>query len=232
MPTLVISGANRGLGLEFVSQYLNAGWDVYAGCRKPEQATELNKLSGQASKGTLYVMPLDVTDAQSRQRFCGAVGNQTVDLLINNAGTYGPKGTPLGDVDEAEWARVFATNTISPLKMTEALLPNLRAATAAKVVNISSKMGSMDDNGSGGLYMYRSSKAALNAVSKSMSIDLRNDGISVANLHPGWVLTDMGGPNALIDAQTSVAGMRQVIDSLTPEQSGQFIAYDGAAIPW
>lgn len=229
MKTVVITGANRGLGLEFVRQYLAEGWQVVAGCRSPEAALELNKLHEQ---GNLMVMPLDVAKQQSREIFCRAIGDMPVHLYINNAGVYGPTSTPLGQVDEDEWLDVLRINTIAPVKMVELLRQNLINAGLATVAILSSKMGSIDDNGSGGMYMYRSSKSGANAVVKSLAIDLEPDQIKVVSLHPGWVLTDMGGPNALIDSPTSISGMRRVIDNLTQDQSGSFIAYDGTMIPW
>lgn len=229
MKTVVISGANRGIGLEFVKQYLEDEWRVIAGCRSPESAMELNKLQ---EEGDLLVLPLDVASSNSRENFCRAIGDQPIHLYINNAGIYGPKSTVLGSVDEAEWEEVFKVNTIAPLKMVELLHQNLVAAQSSTIAMLSSKMGSIDDNGSGGVYIYRSSKAALNAVCKSLAIDLQDHQIKVVALHPGWVKTEMGGPNALIDTPTSVSGMRRVISGLTQEQSGSFISYDGTVVPW
>ena len=229
MKTVVITGANRGIGLEFVKQYQQEGWNVIAGCRSPESATDLNRLQ---ENGHLMVLPVDVSNPVSRKNFCKMIGDQPVHLFINNAGVYGPKTALLGNIDEDEWLRVLSVNTIAPLKMVELLHQNLNAAEASTVAILSSKMGSIDDNGSGGVYIYRSSKAAVNAVAKSLAIDLAGDQIKVVALHPGWVQTEMGGPNALIDTQTSVSGMRRVIKNLTKEQSGSFISYDGTLIPW
>ncbi|MCG8673026.1 MAG: SDR family oxidoreductase [Pseudomonadales bacterium] len=229
MKNVVITGANRGLGLEFVRQYLAEGWQVIAGCRAPEKATELNGLQEQ---GNLMVLPLDVSKQQSRENFCAMLGDQAVHLFINNAGIYGPSSTPLGQVDEDQWLEVFRVNTVAPVKLIELMRKNLVSAGAANVAILSSKMGSIDDNGSGGLYMYRSSKSAVNSVTKSLAIDLAAEQINVVSLHPGWVLTDMGGPNALIDVTTSVSGMRRVLENLNSSQSGSFIAYDGTIIPW
>ena len=136
------------------------------------------------------------------------------------------------EMSEAEWEKVFRTNVIAPIKMVEILRSNLVEAGSATVAILSSKMGSMSDNTSGGSYLYRSSKAALNAAGKSLAIDLAEEKIKVVLLHPGWVLTDMGGPNALIDATTSVQGMRRVIQGVTAQSSGEFVAYDGTVIPW
>lgn len=229
MKTVVISGANRGIGLEFVKQYLDDGWRVIAGCRAPESAFELNKLQ---ESGALMVLPLNVVDQSSRENFCRAVGDQPVHLFINNAGIYGPKDAMLGNIDEQTWLEVLHVNTVAPLKMVELLHQNLLATESATIAVLSSKMGSISDNTSGGVYIYRSSKAAVNIVAKSLALDLADDQIKVVALHPGWVQTEMGGPNALIDTQTSVGGMRRVISNLSQQQSGSFISYDGTLIPW
>ncbi|RLT98105.1 SDR family oxidoreductase [Ketobacter sp.] len=230
MKTVFITGASRGLGLEFTKQYLVAGNRVIATARDPGQSAGLQQLA-QEYGDNLKLYPLDVTDAQSRRKVSTAVGDRVIHLLINNAGYYGNSNS-LGSLDEAEWAKVFHINSIAPVKMVELLRSNLVNAGSATIAMLSSKMGSMGDNSSGGSYIYRSSKVALNAATKSLSIDLAAEQIKVVALHPGWVLTEMGGPNALIDTATSVSGMRKVIDGLKAKQSGDFIAYDGTLIPW
>jgi len=230
MKTVFITGANRGLGLEFSRQYLAAGDRVIATARDPEHSESLQALK-QEFGDNLSLYTLDVTDANSREAVSDAVGERVIHVLINNAGYYGANN-PLGNLDESDWSRVFHINCIGPLKMVELLRSNLGSSGNAVVAMLSSKMGSMGDNSSGGSYVYRSSKAALNAATKSLSIDLAAEQIKVVALHPGWVLTDMGGPNALIDTTTSVTGMRKIIDGLKPQQSGDFIAYDGTLVPW
>lgn len=230
MKTVLITGTNRGLGLEFVRQYLGAGWKVFATVRDLSQAGGLTDLAS-AHDGRLVLLPLLTDEAASRQALADALQNTPIHLLINNAGVSGGWGE-LGKLDADRWQSVFNINCIAPVKLTELLLPNLRAAGESTVVMLSSKMGSMGDNTSGGSHIYRSSKAALNATARSLAIDLAPMKIKVAILHPGWVRTDMGGPNGLIDAATSVSGMRKVIDGLTRKQAGTFIAYDGATLPW
>jgi len=230
MKTVFITGASRGLGLEFCRQYLAAGHRVFATARNPEASAGLQTLQQQYGDN-LLVHALDVTDAASRKAVAAAVGDKVIHLLINNAGYYG-KSDPLGKLDEAEWAKVFHINCIAPTKMVETLRSNLVNAGNATIAMLSSKMGSVGDNTSGGSYVYRSSKAALNAVTKSLAIDLASEQIKVVALHPGWVQTDMGGPNALIDVTTSVNGLRRVIDGLKMAQSGDFFAYDGTLVPW
>ncbi|NNF52273.1 MAG: SDR family oxidoreductase [Gammaproteobacteria bacterium] len=229
--TVVITGANRGIGLEFVRQYLADGCKVVAGCRDPERATTLTGLANE-SDGRLQVIKLDVTDSASIAGLVDSLDGQSVDLLINNAGVYGPKGAGIGALATEAWLDVFATNSIAPVQLTGALLPNLKASGGARVVGISSRMGSIADNTSGGAYVYRSSKAALNAAFASAAIDLREHGVCIGILHPGWVETDMGGANALIDTSTSVTGMRRVIANLDMAKTGGFFSYDGSVIPW
>ena len=230
MKTVFITGANRGLGLEFSRQYLAAGNRVIATARNPEDSEGLQALKKEYGEH-LSLYPLDVTDANSRAAVSDAVGDRVIHLLINNAGYYGANN-PLGKLDEADWSKVFHVNCIGPVKMVALLRSNLGNAGSATVAMLSSKMGSMGDNTSGGSYVYRSSKAALNAATKSLVIDLAEEQIKVVALHPGWVLTDMGGPNALIDVAISVNGMRKVIEGLQTKQSGDFIAYDGTLVPW
>ena len=230
MKTVFITGANRGLGLEFSRQYLAAGNRVIATARNPEDSEGLQALKKEYGEH-LSLYPLDVTDANSRAAVSDAVGDRVIHLLINNAGYYGANN-PLGKLDEADWSKVFHVNCIGPVKMVALLRSNLGNAGSATVAMLSSKMGSMGDNTSGGSYVYRSSKAALNAATKSLAIDLAEEQIKVVALHPGWVLTDVGGPNALIDVAISVNGMRKVIEGLQTKQSGDFIAYDGTLVPW
>jgi NAD(P)-dependent dehydrogenase (short-subunit alcohol dehydrogenase family) len=226
MPTVFITGANRGLGLEFVRQYAAEGWRVVAACRAPAQAAALNAVAGDVT-----VLPLDVADRDAVAALPGRVGDGAIDILINNAGIYG-RGQSLGRIDYAGWENVLRTNVLGPIAVTEALLPNLRRAKGARVALMSSKMGSIADNSSGGTYAYRSSKAALNATGRSLAHDLADKGIIVVLLHPGWVRTDMGGAGGLIEAPESVVGLRRVIAGAEMRHSGRFYAYDGAEIPW
>lgn len=225
---LFITGANRGLGLEYVKQYAADGWQVIACCRDPEQAKELNALASANSQ--VRVLAMDVGDFEQIDVVARQLQEQPIHLLINNAGVY-PTGS-FKAMDYQAWEHAFKVNTMSTLKLAEAFLPHLVAAGNAKLVAMTSKMGSIEDNTSGGEYAYRSSKTALNMVVKSLSIDLSKYGITVAALHPGWVRTDMGGPNGLIDAPASVAGLRKVIQQLDLNHSGQFTAFDGKPIPW
>lgn len=226
MATIVITGASRGLGLEFVRQYAADGERIIAACRNPEGAAEL-----KAVKGDVRTFSLDVGDAASIERFAHDLDVPAIDILINNAGVYG-KNQALGKMDYAGWEDVLRINTIGPLRLTEALLPKLAASERKLVVAITSQMGSIEDNGSGGYYAYRSSKAGLNMVVKSLAVDLKPKGVTAVVLHPGWVRTDMGGPNAPVEARDSVAGMRATIAKLRLADSGKFLDYRGRELPW
>jgi NAD(P)-dependent dehydrogenase (short-subunit alcohol dehydrogenase family) len=226
--TALITGANRGIGLEFAKQYAEAGWNVLACCRDPQSAKALNTLA--EIYHNLKIYPLDVANFTQIESLASHLSNSTIDLLINNAGIY--PDSSFGDVDTDDWLEAFKINSIAPLKMATAFLPHIAKSQLKKIATLSSKMGSLDDNTSGGSYIYRSSKTAVNMVMKSLSIDLKPQGIALITLHPGWVQTEMGGPNGLINAQTSVAGLRNVIDHLNLSNTGRFIAYDGKEIPW
>jgi len=231
MKTVLMTGSNRGLGLEFCRQFAVDGWRVIAGCRLPETSAELTKLAKQHMN--IQIERLDVADYGQIDALSARLGDEPIDVLINNAGIYEDKQeSGFGHLNYQRWLQSFAVNTIAPVKLAEALLTNIQRSEQKLIVNISSLMGSMADNQSGGSLLYRSSKAGLNAAMKSLSIDLLPRAIGVLILHPGWVRTDMGGRNALIDAEESVSGMRSQIASFSLEQSGSFLKYDGRILPW
>ena len=225
---VLITGANRGIGLEFVKQYAADDWRVLACCRNPQNATELQAIA--SANPQVRLKTLDVADFNQTDALALALKGEEIDVLINNAGVY-PQST-FGDTNYEEWATGFKVNSMAPLKMAEAFVQHLTKSRLKKIATLTSKMGSIDDNTSGRSYCYRSSKTAVNMVMKSLSIDLKPYGISVVTLHPGWVQTDMGGSNALINAHTSVTGLRKVIDQLNLNNTGQFRAYDGKEIAW
>ena len=225
---VLITGANRGLGLEFTKQYAANGWNVLACCRHPQSAMALQTLA--ATHSNIKVHTLDVADFAQIDALALKLKDESIDVLINNAGVY--PASSFGDTNYDEWANGFKINSMAPLKMSEAFVQHITRSQLKKIATLTSKMGSIDDNTSGESYSYRSSKTAVNMVMKSLSIDLKPYGISVITLHPGWVQTDMGGPNGLIDAQTSVAGLRKQIENLDLSNTGQFVAYDGKAIGW
>jgi len=230
--TTLITGANRGIGLEFCRQYAADGWRVLACCRYPEKSDELNKLAS-LNPGRIMVHALDVADHVEVDRLGQILADESIDLLINNAGIYPDSDkSGFGHTDYAEWIEAFRVNTIAPLKMAETFAAQIARGTQKTIVTITSKMGSIADNSGGGSYLYRSSKAAVNMVVKSLSIDLKPLGIIAVVFHPGWVKTGMGGPNAMITPEQSVSGMRKLIAGLSPADSGKFFGYDGKPIPW
>ena len=220
MPTVFITGANRGIGLAFAQSYATSGWRVLAACRSPDKATAL-----KAVKGDIAVYALEVTNAGELATLAKTLKNETIDVLINNAGVGGEESTE-------GWLRTLHINSIAPIRIAQALLPMVARGERKLVASVTSGMGSIADNTSGGSYAYRSSKAALNAAMKSLSVDLAKHGVSVIVLNPGWVKTDMGGTGARMTAAESVIRMRKVIDSAGPAQSGKFFNYDGAEYPW
>ena len=236
--TICITGASRGIGLEFCKQYLEQGARVIATCRHPGGSAGLAALQEQYGS-SLSVHPLDVCAPESVRDFAAALKDTPLDILINNAGVYGPSGQftfpAARALDEDvihQWQDVLQTNTIAPLAVTTSLLGNVQAGAQKKVVIISSRMGSIEDNNSGKSYIYRSSKAAVNAVAKSLSLDLAGDSIAVVLLHPGWVRTGMGGENAPLNPPESVSGMRGVIEQATAADPCRLLSYNGDVIPW
>jgi NAD(P)-dependent dehydrogenase (short-subunit alcohol dehydrogenase family) len=225
MPTILITGANRGIGLELTKCYAADGWTVIAACRAPQGATALKAVRGITVEG------LDVTDYAAVDALAQKYAGTAIDLLLNNAGIYGNRDGALTVSDFDTYLQVLQVNSVAPMKMALAFLPHLKAAKTAKIATISSRMGSIQ-LGSGGSYAYRASKAAINAGMHNLALDLKSAGISVVTLHPGWVKTDMGGAGADIDVATSGAGLKGVIDGLTLKDSGKFLNYDGSEIPW
>ncbi|SCY37754.1 SDR family oxidoreductase [Nitrosospira sp. Nsp13] len=230
MKATLITGANRGIGLEFSRQYAADGWRVFACTRHPQKSDALNTLAAEFPQ-QITVHALDVGDHAQIEQLAQSLTNESIDLLLNNAGIYTSCHKD-DNIDQEAWMHSFLINTIAPLKMAQTFFPQIARGSQKSIVTISSKMGSIADNSGGGSYIYRSSKAAVNMVVKSLAIDLKTAGITAVVLHPGWVKTDMGGPNALISTEQSVSGMRNVIHHLTLADSGKFIAYDGKMIPW
>lgn len=228
MPSVLITGAGRGLGFEFARQYAADGWRVIGTVRDPAKGAGLAAIGKQ-----VQVYLLDVTDRGSIERLARELKGQAIDVLINCAGIYGPRGEPqaFGHVDWAVWADVMKTNVMAPLAVVESLVDHVAAGERKLVVMVSSQMGSIA-RAAGGSYMYRSSKAALNAVTRNLSLDLAPRGITVVSVHPGWVQTDMGGPSASLTPEKSVRGLRALLDRLDGRASGRFFNYDGEELPW
>ena len=221
MPTILITGGSRGIGAELVQQYAADGWDVIATARSDSDLKELDAMDN------VTAMELDVAKPDSVAAFIDGIGDRPIDVFLNSAGVYGPR-TPERD----GWMDVLEINVVAPTLLAEKLKPNVAASEKKVMAVVTSRMGSIGDNGGGGSIPYRSSKAAVNAAWKSLSIDWKDDGIAIVMLHPGWVKTDMGGDNAQIDTKTSVDGLRDRIAETDLSNSGRFVAYDGATIEW
>jgi NAD(P)-dependent dehydrogenase (short-subunit alcohol dehydrogenase family) len=234
MPTVFITGANRGLGFEFARQYAADGWRVLATCRDPAQATALMALR-DGSVGPVEVNAMDVTDHAQIDALAGQLAGQPIDVLINNAGIASadfPRQM-FGGLDYAGWLSMLSTNTLGPVKVAEALLENVAASQQRKIIAISSTVGSMVEMDHP-VFPYATSKAALNKAIRLMASQLQAQGIILAALCPGHAKTDMGlmAEGASVEVDDSVAGMRSVIASLTPARSGSFTRYNGETVAW
>jgi len=232
MSTILITGASRGIGLETARQFaMQEGWRVHASCRRPASAKELDVLRRRC-EGRLAVHQLDVTDPGQIRSLAEALRDESIDILLNNAGVYGEGQTSFGHADESVWLDVLRVNTIAPLRMAEAFVGHVARSQRRIIATVSSRMGSIDDNGSGGYYPYRSSKAGVNMVMRSLARDLAPRRIIAVALSPGWVRTEMGGPQAPLSPERSVSGLRKVLTSLTLRDSGRFLEHDGAEVLW
>ena len=227
MGTVLLTGANRGLGLGLARAFAGDGWSVIAVVRN--LSPELESLA----RDGVEIQRLDLCDDDELSALPARLNERRVDVLINNAGRMARPGHQgLGEFDRALWHAVFDINLFTPMRLAELLLPNLERSERPRIVNLSSMLGSMELNDHGGLYAYRASKAGVNAITKSLALDLEERGIIAVALHPGWVRTDMGGAKADLDIETSVRGMQRVIENLGPGDSGKLIAWDGRELPW
>lgn len=223
-PTVLITGANRGLGLEFARQYAADGWHVIATARSPDGADDLEALS-------VEIATLDVADPASVDALAKSLEGRPIDLLINNAGIF-PRVGSIEEIDFDDYNRTLAVNTVGPVRVTRALLPNLRASEMKTVVNITSRLGSIALTDNGVFYGYRESKAALNMFTRTLANELRPEGFTCLTIHPGWVQTDMGGESAMLTPAESISGMRAVIAGRGPADTGTYWSYSGERVPW
>jgi NAD(P)-dependent dehydrogenase (short-subunit alcohol dehydrogenase family) len=223
MPLALITGASRGLGLEFARQYAADGWEVLGCCRHPKAAVALSQLA-------ITTVKLDVTDAHDVTALSKRLATRTLDVLICNAGVAGARAPVLTATTQADFDGVMRTNVLGPMWLTAALAG--RVAAGGKIAYLSSRMGSIGAMANSGSALYRASKAGLNAIVKAAALELASRGVIAIALHPGWVKTDMGGSGADIDAQTSVAGMRAVLERAGARESGHFYDYTGKELPW
>lgn len=222
--TVLVTGANRGMGLEYVKQFKAKGFDVIGTARKPARATELNAMD-------VDVVQLDVTDADSVAAMAKRLEGRAIDIIVNNAGYLNRTDSSLGTVDFEIMERTLAINTMGPLRVIKALMPNLEKGKGKTVVNISSQLGSIT-NSTGGLYSYRTSKTALNQINKILSEEYKDKGFVFTVVHPGWVQTDMGGPNATYTIEKSIINVMKVIEGLTTDDNGKFYDLNGKTLPW
>ena len=227
MPSMLVTGSNRGLGLELARHYAREGWRVHATCRDPAAATFLAAVAGDVN-----LHALDVCDAPAVQRLAVTLGNEPLDLLVNNAGIYGPRVSRPGAFDFAAWRRVLDVNLLAPLRVAEAFTEHVARSAGRCMVFVSSKMGSIAGNVAGGDHPYRSSKAGLNAAVRSLAVDLRARGVCAVVVHPGWVRTDMGGSAAPLAPADSVASLARFFERLSLAHSGRFFDLDGSELPW
>jgi len=223
-PTVLVTGANRGIGLEYARQFAAKGYTVIGTARDPADARELSAVADR-------VEPLDVADPASVASLAQRLKGVPIDILVNNAGMFDRRDMTVDTIDFATVEKVLAVNTLGPLRVTQALMPNLRAGKRRTIVNMSSELGSIEQS-NGRWYAYRMSKAALNQATKSMSVELGPQGFICVVLHPGWVRTDMGGASATYSPQESVTGLVTVIERLGPTDNGRFYDFKGTSIPW
>lgn len=232
MTTVLITGSNRGLGLEWVRQLSDEGYRVYATCRHPDAADELHQLAD--NNEAISIHPLDVTDAEQIAILAADLRSTPIDILISNAGVFFEQwdNDPLGAIPFDDWEETFRVNVLGSARMVEAFLQPVSASDKRLMVIISSHMGSIADITSPRSYAYRSSKAALNATMHGMAHELAEHRIGTLLLHPGWVRTRMGGDSAPLSVEESVRGMRKLVEEYKTEQCGRFFRYDGQELPW
>ena len=232
MKTILITGANRGIGLELTKQYLHDDWKVFACCRDPGKAHELAKLHANFPQ-SCEIHALEMSDDSQIEKLAKKLAEQPIDVLINNAGVPGSRHGQLTEIDSKEWLNVMHVNAIAPIKMVEAFEDHVFNSDNKIIVMISSILGSVQLNvGDENIIYYCSSKAALNSASRILATRLASQGVTLICMHPGWVKTDMGGPEAEVEVADSVKGIRNVIDNLKIEQAGQFFTYRGDTLPW
>lgn len=223
---VLVTGASRGLGLEFVRQYANAGYQVLASCRDPERASDLRDLPG-----AIKISKLDVTSEGDIDDIAERLKSNPIDILICNAAVLGGSKGRLDDLDWTAWQRVLDVNVVGTVRVAIKLWPNVAASRERKIVFISSRAGLAREARPGGLYGYRSSKAALNAAARALALDLLPQGVIVAMLNPGHVKTGIGGKNAPMTPTESVTSMRGVIADLDTTRAGRFWHFDGSEVP-
>jgi NAD(P)-dependent dehydrogenase (short-subunit alcohol dehydrogenase family) len=231
MTTALITGSNRGLGLEFVRQFVRAGCNVIATCRNPDAANDL-RAEAAKSGGKVEIHGLDAADRQSITKLSEKLRGRPIDFLLSNAAISGNKFGPVNELDEAQWLDVFRTNVLGPTYLAGAFADQVAASERKVMAFLSTRQAIVRDNVKGRYYMYRSAKTALNAVVKNLAIDYGPNGVTCIAFHPGHVRTDMGGPSGAIDAPTSVAGLLKLFMRASPADNGKFFDYAGEELTW
>jgi NAD(P)-dependent dehydrogenase (short-subunit alcohol dehydrogenase family) len=226
MKNILITGANRGIGLMFAQSFSSIANTVYATVRDLNNCDELKKIKN------VEILELDLLSKNSIKTFCSELKDIPLDLILNNAGVFQDEQMEETNLNPDLWLDEVMINAVGPMTLTQKLRENLMSGVEKKVIFISSQMGSVDDNHSGGYYFYRTSKSALNSAARSLAIDWKADNISVLMLHPGWVKTDMGGLKAKLEIEESVSCMLKVINALDISKTGSFVNYDGKKLEW
>ena len=238
MPTLLITGANRGIGFSLLNHYNNDGWTIHACCRNPDSAAEL-KAVADAADARITLHQLDVEDIGTIASLKAELGDTPIDMLINMAGYLGEKALVdpgglqhFGETDYDIMEKAYRINCMGPLRVCEALVDNVATSHKKIIINVSSIVGSIGDDSFGNFYMYRPSKAALNAITHAMAINLKERDITVIPFHPGFTRSDMGGPTADIEVAESSAGIKAVLDHVTIADTGRYLTWEGGELPW
>ncbi|PNU20252.1 short-chain dehydrogenase [Geothermobacter hydrogeniphilus] len=228
--TILITGANRGIGFELACAFLTRGWQVLTCCRDPEQAADLQRLD--AESGKVEILRLDVAEPDQIATLTAALAGRPIDILFHNAGLFGPRDQAFGNTDPEQWLEVFRVNVIAPQKLTESLVENVAGSGRKTVAIMGSQLGCIGDNSSGAWPIYRTSKAAAHMLMRTLAFDLKARGITVVAFHPGWVRTRMGGAEAPLEPAEAAAGLTRQLLSLNPADSGSLIHMDGRRLGW
>ena len=230
MATVLITGVNRGIGLELLRQYAEAGWTVLGTCRDIASALDATAIAAEYESVTLYT--LDVSETSAVEDLSKQLSGTAIDVLILNAGIMSEQSSTLGELEAADFLRVLEVNVVAPAICAQAFTPHVQASQRKIMIGLGSFLGSVACNTDGGLYSYRASKSGIHNVMRSLSIDLRDSGVIALPLHPGWVQTDMGGEGATITTEECVTGIRSLIEGLTLRDSGKLLTYSGEELPW